>query len=40
METLELQTIKADVRELTDFIYDLDEFIILEDADEEEELPN
>ena len=40
METIEFQEVKADVRELTDFVYDLDDFILLEDADLDEELPN
>lgn len=40
METPELQAVKADVRELTDFIYDLDDFVVLEEEDEEEELLN
>lgn len=40
MEEPELQSFKAEVQELTDFIYNLDDFIILEDDEEEEVLPN
>ena len=37
MENTELQGVKADVREMTDFIYDLDDFVINEEVTEESE---